>query len=740
MSRSQINLDALRSRAEAALAVAEGHFADPEKIAPPQMRDLVQELRIYQAELEIQNLELEQSQVAEAEASAKYRDIFNGMPVPALLCDAHTLIIEANQAALDFLNLRSSSIQQRYAFEQFVDIDNRGRISGSLRRGLPLHQQPPFQVQIKPSGGIPTHCEVRLMPFAAGEEPPSLFLVMIIDKRLEHELARLESDLQHYDEKLEDIVADRVRKLNEAELLYHTIANFAFDWESWIDPDGAFVYSSPSCKRITGRAAEDFIADPGLLLKITHPQDRSRLEAHLQWPQNDSQPQELRFRISLPDGQTRWLECGGQAVQGCDGRMLGRRTSMRDITDRMRDQELLKERAEALAVAKRAAESASLAKSNFLATMSHELRTPLNAIVGMNSLAQMRMTDPKGRDQLGKVRSAADHLLSVINDILDLSKLEAERLTLDSEVFTLGKVMEDISILTQQRAAEKGLVYEHDLPLALSHRPLRGDPLRLKQVLLNLTGNAVKFSMRGVIRVVVRQEDGELPLRLRFEVIDQGIGIPVLAQGRLFNAFEQADSSMTRKYGGTGLGLSISKRLVNMMGGEIGVFSEPEVGSRFWFTVTLETTDDELAAAPPATPMDQDGALRRLRLRHANARVLLAEDEPISQELMQLLLQDAGLSVEAVDDGLAAVDRASQQKFDLILLDMQMPRLSGIDAVRAIRQLPGYRDTPILATTANAFDEDRDACIAAGMNEHLGKPIDPEVLYATLNRWLDRSI
>jgi signal transduction histidine kinase/CheY-like chemotaxis protein len=422
--------------------------------------------------------------------------------------------------------------------------------------------------------------------------------------------------------------------------------------------------------------------------------------------------------------------------------------SFRDVTERKKTEtelelhrgnleSLVEERTAALSIAKEAAETASRAKSAFLANMSHELRTPMNAIIGMTALALRLANDEKQRDQLIKVQQSSRHLLEVINDILDISRIEAERLTLEKTTFRLSTVFESFNSMISLRARQKGLGFEIDLPDELSDQMLVGDPLRLSQVLLNLTANAIKFTQRGQITVRV-QKVQELPqgITLRFEVIDTGIGILPEAQRRLFTAFEQADNSMTRKFGGTGLGLAISKRLANLMGGDIGVISQPEAGSTFWFTASLQLSED-VAALP--RNITGESAEARLKREFSGFRVLLAEDEPVNQEVSCALLEDAGFQIDLAQNGAEAVALAKEYKYDLILMDIQMPILSGIDATRAIRSLPDYGATPILAMTANAFDEDRQACIDAGMNEHIGKPVVPEKLFETLLKWLSKE-
>ena len=422
-------------------------------------------------------------------------------------------------------------------------------------------------------------------------------------------------------------------------------------------------------------------------------------------------------------------------------------SSIDDITERMRTEsdleeyrvhleEMVDERTFALSIAKEAAESASRAKSAFLATMSHELRTPLNAIMGMTDLALRRATDPRQKDHLAASAKASRHLLSVITDILDISQIEADRLTLDRTPFRLRTVTDTLRDLLEAQASAKGLVFSIDLPAPLADEALEGDPLRLGQVLLNLAGNAIKFTAQGAVRVSLRAT-GTTPeaVAVRCEIADTGPGIAAADLPRLFSPFEQLDPSPTRRHGGSGLGLAISKRLVKLMGGDIGVESTPGTGSVFWFSVQLAKAPAQMPTPTPA-PNAAGTAEAELAARFAGAQVLVAEDEPLNQMVARGLLEAVGLRVTIASDGVQAVDLAAKTAYDLILMDMQMPHRDGLEAAQAIRALPECSTVPIVAMTANAYDDDRDRCLAAGMNDHLAKPIYPEVLYATLLRWL----
>jgi two-component system sensor histidine kinase/response regulator len=384
-----------------------------------------------------------------------------------------------------------------------------------------------------------------------------------------------------------------------------------------------------------------------------------------------------------------------------------------------------------LIVAKMQAEAANQAKSDFLANISHEIRTPMNAIIGFNALCIRSGVNEKQKDYLTKIGSAALSLLQLLNDVLDHSKIEAGQMTLESIPVNIEQLVATTTTLLETQAAEKGLKIDVDIAPNINRMSLLGDELRLRQVLLNLCSNAVKFTAHGEIHIRCQVElCSSTSVSLLFSVQDSGIGISPEQIDMLFQPFTQADTSTTRRFGGTGLGLSICRGLVENMGGRIWVESKINSGSTFFFTAQLGVGDGNEAAPVPLASLEQE----MLRLR--GVRILLVEDNAFNQQVISEMLAESGVLVETANNGLEALRQLEMQRYDAVLMDIQMPVMDGYTACQLIRQNPAFKVLPIIALTANASQSEKLRCEQVGMNDHLAKPIDPELLFASLLRWI----
>jgi signal transduction histidine kinase/HAMP domain-containing protein/FixJ family two-component response regulator len=568
--------------------------------------------------------------------------------------------------------------------------------------------------------------------------------------KLEHtrqdEIGLLGGHLEHMRDALQQQFDAQRNLIERLRGMAETVPGVVYQLRLAVNGEFSFAYVSEAVREYFLLGSAELSRSAAPWFERIHPDDRAAVRESLLASARNLSPWQQEFRTPQADGSERWLYGNAIAQREADGSVLWH-GFLTDISRQRRDaleleryrhhlEELVEARTAELAEATQAAQAASLAKSAFLANMSHEIRTPMNAIIGLTYLAQSDAVEPEQQQRLQKVANAAEHLLSVINNVLDFSKIEAGKVRLEQREFTVGEVLDNIANMTTQTAAAKRLRVETDVSPALRSRVLIGDPQRIAEVLLNFAGNAVKFTDSGFVRLAARLEEGGPGLTLRFEVQDSGIGIAADAQARLFRDFEQADSSTTRRYGGTGLGLAICRRLAELMGGQVGVESALGRGSTFWFSLPVEAAA-HAPVAPVAAPRPHSARERLAELAQAHRRrVLLAEDNPVNQEVAVALIGSAGLTVDVAADGQQAVDMVKAGDYALVLMDVQMPVMDGLDATRAIRSLPQGAELPILAMTANAFDDERRRCLEAGMDDHVAKPVVAEQLFATLYDWL----
>lgn len=507
--------------------------------------------------------------------------------------------------------------------------------------------------------------------------------------------------------------------------------------------DGMYLEANDAFLQITGYRRDEVLGRTSTELAVwVNPADRQRLVEALQ---QDGVCKNLEAQFRKKNGEKMWglVSASVMEVEGTPCIL----SISRDISDRKVNEielashrehlELLvKARTSELAAAKEQAETANIAKSAFLANMSHEIRTPLNAITGMVNILRRKGVMPEQADKLGKIETAGEHLLEIINAVLDLSKIEAGKFSLEMSPLCVEDVIENVAAIVGDRAKGKGIKLLLDVAKYMPDS-LLGDRTRLQQALLNYLTNAIKFTEVGTISLhALVVEDNPDNALLRFEVTDTGMGIEPEAIPRLFSTFEQADNSITRKHGGTGLGLAITRKIAELMGGATGVSSEVGKGSTFWLTIRLRKSATECRTIVPYAATGGEVTLKR---NFAGSRILLAEDEPINQEVTLSLLSDVGLVVDTAEDGVEALRLASENDYALILMDMQMPNMDGLEATKQIRQLPNGTTVPILAMTANAFFEDRQRCMEAGMDDFITKPVVPETFFVALLAWLSRK-
>ena len=540
----------------------------------------------------------------------------------------------------------------------------------------------------------------------------------------------------------ERIEAEASLRKSEADLLEaQRLANLG-NWEIEISDnfelDTARATWSTELFRIYALDPQQPLPTFGELLQLHPPEDRQAIRSAFEKLISENIPYNLDFRCDRPDGEVRYLNSIGQAVCDAGGKVVKLYGAVIDITERKQiEAELMRQNRaleEAIAVA-RAADSANQAKSDFLANMSHEIRTPMNAILSVAQLLDLSDLNDQQRGLLETLKSNGDRLLTLIDDILDLSKIEAQELKLNEGRFALETLIQNLlasfSIQTRSKGLELTLDRAEDLP-----QWYIGDDFRLQQVLGNLINNAIKFTQRGHIKLrivpeVEIQASSSSDMILRFAIEDTGIGIFPEQQEQLFQPFTQADTSTTRRYGGTGLGLTISRRIVELMGGEIGLESVPGQGSTFWFYVPLKIApeNEDSYAAEVSMPTSNTDSVNSLQ----EVRILVVEDYPDNRDLILFMLETLGYKADSVTNGREAVDRLSESEYDIVLMDCQMPELDGYQATKIIRQQE--RNTTIVGLTAHAMQGDRQKCLDAGMNDYLTKPINMNDLEVTIQKW-----
>ena len=507
--------------------------------------------------------------------------------------------------------------------------------------------------------------------------------------------------------------------------------------------EGVFTFVSPVWTKLLGHDVSE--VEGQTFVPFIHPDDIAECQAGIQRLLATGEPQHRTYRVRHKNGSWRWHHTAGSLVNDRQGRPAYFVGVAEDVTERIHAEQELRDYASSLEAANRtiqegkiAAEAASRSKSEFLANMSHEIRTPMTAILGFTDILLEDSVNEEAMESARIIKRNGEHLLVLINDILDLSKIEAGKCTFDLQDCSPGQIAAEVVALMKVRADAKGL------PLTLEVRDdvpgtITTDPIRLRQILVNLVGNSIKFTEVGGIRVVMQLAPaGEMEDTLIFDVIDTGIGMSKEQMDLLFRPFSQVDGSASRRFGGTGLGLAISKRLAELLGGDIVVRSSPGQGSTFSLRIGAGRLDRLAVTREPGTALAarEPGPNAPARLA---CRILLAEDGPDNQRLIAFLLRKAGAEVEVAENGQIALSRvlAAWQEgnpFDIVLMDMQMPVMDGYQAARQLRSA-GYR-APIIALTAHAMADDRRKCIDAGCDDYLGKPIDAKELVGFLEGWM----
>ena len=651
-----------------------------------------------------------------AESEERFRIMADGCPAMMWVTDASGGLRFVNQATRDYFG-STCNFAERGDWEKLFHPDDVQKFARGFEQAV--RDRATFRAEVR-AWRADGACRWLVSDAQPRRSPEGEFLGHVGVTFDIHDRKEAEEGLRSSEEKFRQL-AENIREVF-----------WMLDLET-----GEHLYISPAYEEIWGRSREELRRNPLSWTQALEPTDRAQTLAVFD-RQALGEHTCVEYRMRTPRGELKWIRDRAFPIRDADGRIRRVAGVAEDIT-------AAKEAAAALRRAKEEAEAASRAKSEFLANVSHEIRTPMNGIIGMTGLLMETPLTEEQRQYAQIVHSSAESLLSLINDVLDFSRMEAGRLNLEALDFDLQSTMNDAVQLLSAAAQEKGLKLTWRIGPRVPVR-LRGDAGRLRQVLLNLVGNALKFTSEGEVSIATEiDHEDESSALLRFSVRDTGIGIPVGQQARIFLPFTQADSSTTRLYGGTGLGLAISRELVELLGGRIGVQSEPQKGSHFWFTALF--AKQTAVAEAPAHPGGEDRAAAHPRQPppplHRTGRVLVAEDNVTNQQVAMAILKTLGCRADAVANGKEALALLATVPYDLVLMDCQMPVMNGYEAaaqIRSGRSAVVNPKVPIIALTAHAMNGDRERCLAAGMNDYISKPVHHETLRAMLEKWLSGDI